>query len=304
LGGERDAPPAVQGVADVWLATLRAHQGRPVEALAAAERALVDADRLAHPWAQHHGRFARVMSLGYLGRVGDAYRGVAELEVAVARAGAVGARFVGVAANLRGWLDRSCGRWEAAEEAHLRARSAAGNAGGDAPASEAHAEPFYVSIIDLADARLLAGDPAGAADLEDALAPIDSWTGTMAWHQRHRLGLVRSQLALADGRRDDAAALADAVVQDAARRGARRYELLARARLALASDAVDPAAVEAVIAGLRETAALESWWLTAGLARHLGVDRWLREAEADAARLAAAAAGDEDLRRFVASVLG
>jgi len=52
------------------------------------------------------------------------------------------------------------------------------------------------------------------------LAALDTWRGTMAWHQRHRLGLLRARLALAAGDAGEAAHLAGAVRDDAARRGA------------------------------------------------------------------------------------
>ena len=91
------------------------------------------------------------------------------------------------------------------------------------------AEAHYVALLDLADGCLLRGDLGEAAALADRLAPVDTWGGTMAWHQRHRLGLLRARLALADGDADTAAALASAVADDAA--DARRRALrAARAR--------------------------------------------------------------------------
>lgn len=53
----------------------------------------------------------------------------------------------------------------------------------------------------------------------------------MAWHQRHRLGLLRSRLALSAGDDETAAELAPAVAEDAVSRGPGRYELLAGADL-------------------------------------------------------------------------
>ena len=77
----------------------------------------------------------------------------------------------------------------------------------------------------------------------------------MAWHQRHRWGLLGARLALRDGDAERALELASAVEVDARRRGARRYELLAGAVRVLAGGA--DADLGDVTSGLLGCAALD-----------------------------------------------
>ena len=297
-------PLAVQGMAAVWLAYARVHQGEPGAALALLERPLIDPDRLAHPWAGLHGRFARAMALGYLGRSAEALAVCDDLDAATDRTGAIGVRFRNPAANVRSWLLRHSGAPEEADEHSRRTLEATSGPDG-APLSDVVSEYHYVALLDLADGRLLAGDIGQAAELTARLAPIERWSGTMAWHQRHRLAVVRARLALAGGDPPAACGLASEMVADAASRGARRYELLGRGWLALAGGEGDLEGLEAVVEGLGTCAALEGWRLVAALADRFAVEAWRREAERRAGALVAAAGPRADaLRRTVAATLG
>lgn len=297
-----DGPPPVRGVAEVWLAQVRLHQGRPADALAAMARPMTEPDSLAHPWAPLHLRFNRIIALGQLGRVSEALLVVAELDAVVEREGPVGARFAAPAANVGAWILRWSGRGEEADDRNLHAYQASGGDGG--PCVDAHAEGHYVALLDLADGCLLRGDPAGAAALTDRLAPVDTWSGTMAWHQRHRLGLLRARLALAAGDRDTAAELASAVGADAASRGAGRYELLAGAVLGLADPFVPDDRLGAVIDGLGRCAGLDGWPLVAALGVARRIDAWRTDAERRAAAVVAGAGRHGDAaRRFADRLL-
>ena len=187
----------MQGVVDVWLAQARNHQGRPHDALAALARPMVDPDSLAHPWASLHLRFNRALALGQLGRVSDALRTAEELQHEVVKEGVVGERFRGPAANITAWLLRWTGRGDQADELNRTAAEVTGGETG--PSADSFAEGHYVALLDLADGCVQRGDWAEAAVLSERLTPVESWTGTMAWHQRHRLDLLRARLALADG---------------------------------------------------------------------------------------------------------
>ena len=222
LSGALDGPRAVAGVAEVWLGQVRVHEGRPVEALDLLDHALIDPEHLAHPFAPLHGRFARVMALGQLGRVDDARRACDELRSAIDRAGATGSRFVATELNVRAWLLRGTGRFDEADELNRAAIERNGAADGSGPSSDGFAEAYWVAWLDLADGRLARGDDAGAAALVSAIEAMDRWQGTMAWHQRHRLGLLRARLAGADGDRSTAMALAGSVAEDAEARGSAR----------------------------------------------------------------------------------
>lgn len=302
LSAAEGAPPAVRGIAEVWLAQVRAHQGRPAEALRVLERPMVDPDSLAHPWAPLHLRFNRILALGQLGRVAEARRAVADLEAVAGREGPVGARFTAPAANVGAWILRWSGRRDEADDRNRLAVEVTGGDGG--PSGDAFAEAHYVALLDLAGGCMLRGDAAAAAALSERLGAIDGWEGTMAWHQRHRLGLLRAQLALADGDRTRAAELASSVAADATARGAGRYEFLARAVLGLADPAIPSDSLEPVIEGLSRCAVLDGWPLMAALAASRHSQRWTAEAERLAAAVVAAAGDDGDAtRRFAATVL-
>lgn len=275
-----DAPPEVRGLAAVWLAQARTHQGRPDDALALLDAPLVDPDRIAHPFAGLHGRFVRALALGQLGRVREALVACAALDTAIARSGEVGARMAAPAANIRAWLMRWSRRPAEADDLNEFAVSIT-------DPTSSRSEAHYAALLDLADGRMLAGDEAGAAGLLERLAPIETWRGTMAWHQRHRWGLLRARLALLDDRRDEGAALAAGVAHDAASRGARRYELLALAIGALAGGepASDLEQLDAVVRGLGECAVLDGNALVTALADAFGVDAWRRESERRAAMI-------------------
>lgn len=297
LAAVGDAPPAVRGIADVWLAQARVHQGRPVDALEALAGPMVDPDSLAHPWAPLHLRFSHILALGQVGRVSDALRVAADLDSVVEREGAVGARFAGPAANAGAWILRWSGRCEEPDDRNLRALEATGGDAG--PSADAVAEGHYVALLDLADGCLLRGDGAGAAELAERLAPVDTWLGTMAWHQRHRLGLLRARLALESGDPVAAAALARAVAEDAAGRGASRYELLGRAVAGLADPSIPAESLAHVIIGLGRCALLDGWPLVAALAAARRSDAWSAEAQRRAAAVVAHAGAHADAaRRF------
>jgi DNA-binding SARP family transcriptional activator/tetratricopeptide (TPR) repeat protein len=291
-------PPVVRGIADVWLAHARVHQGRPADALAALARPMVDPDSLAHPFAPLHLRFGRIMALGQLGRVSDALGVADDLDATVERSGTVGARFAGPAANVRAWILRWSGRVEEADDCNWRAVDAAGGDAG--PTGEAMAEGYYAALLDLADGCLLRGDAAEASVLAGRLAAVDTWHGTMAWHQRHRVGLVRAKLALAGGDPATAAELARAVAGDAGRRGAARYELLAHAVAGLADRSVPEEQLSSVVDGLGRCAVIDGWPLVLALATARRSEQWRREAERRAATVVSAAGTHGDVaRRFV-----
>jgi tetratricopeptide (TPR) repeat protein len=300
LASVGDGPLPVRGVADVWLAQVRLHQGRPADALEALARPMVDPDSLAHPWAPLHLRFNRIVALGQLGRVSEALRAVDELDADVERKGAVGKRFVAPAANVGAWILRWSGRGEDADDRNRRAVEVSG---GTARPSEAFAEGHYVGLLDLADGCMLRGDVDGAAALADRLAPVDEWTGTMSWHQRHRLGLLRARLAIEDGRPERALALATAVADDAAARGAGRYELLALAIAGLADPSIPVERLVPVVEGLGRCAALDGWPLVAALAQARRSDGMRAEAERRAAAVVSAAPHEAAARALADRVL-
>jgi hypothetical protein len=218
------------------------------------------------------------------------------------RLGSVGDRFEGIAANGRGWLLRNVGCISLADESNERALAA--HAERSRLTDVGLTEAYWVAHLDLIDGRLLAGDLDGAMRRIADIEGLDEWNGTMAWHQRHRLGLLRARAALMAGENDSAHALADAVRVDAARRGARRYELLASAVTALCHPSADVEGVAATVEGLSSCARLEGWRMAAALANRYGIDEWRTDAERSAAAVIAASGAHADTaRRWVERVL-
>jgi DNA-binding SARP family transcriptional activator len=293
------APPTVIGVAAVWLGQARNHEGRPLEALETLGRAAALGDGLAHPWAPLHLRWNRAIAFGQLGQVADGFASVDELNRAVERSGAVGARFRGPAANIAAWLLRWSGRPEEADDRNEAAVEVSG--GPDASAPDRMPEAWYVGLLDLADGCLQRGDPGAAAGYVIRLDGLAQSSVTMAWHQRHRLALLRARLALADGDRSAAAVLAAEVAGDAAARGAGRYELLATALLGLADPALPPDRLDVVVEGLGRCAVLDGWPLIAALAVARGVDGWRHRAESMVASVVAASGEQADATRRLAA---
>ena len=278
-------PPAVRGVAEVWLGQVRVHQGRPLDALDLIEHALIDPAHLAHPFAPLHGRFGRVVALGQLGRIGHALQACDDLQTAIESAATVGQRFHAVERNVRAWLLRGVGRLDEADELNRAAIEFAGAIDGSGPNSDGLAEAYWVAWLDLVDGRLARGDVDGAALLMAVVDVLDTWNGTMAWHQRHRLGLQRARLARARGDDATASALATAVMNDAGRRSSARYAALAHVQLALAKGDSDRGRIDRSLATLRECAALELPDLLTALGEVFADDELRREAERRRAQL-------------------
>lgn len=278
LVGALDGPPAVRGVAEVWLGHLRVHQGRPEEALDLIEHALIDPGHLAHPFAPLHGRFGRVLALGQLGRVDEALQACRDWRLAIDSAGPVGQRFPAIELNARAWLLRGVGRLAEADELNASAIERNGAADGSGPASDGFAEAYWVAWLDLADGQLARGDPGAAASVLQRLAGLETWDGTMAWHQRHRHILLRARVARAGDDDDQAARLASEVRADATDRGMARYAALGHVQVALAGGDADRARIAGSVAILRRCAALELPGLLDELGRRLGIDGWRDEA--------------------------
>jgi DNA-binding SARP family transcriptional activator len=287
------------GTPRVWLAALRAHQGRAGDALDLADTTLLDPHAVRHPFALGHGWFARWLALGMLGRGGDLLAAASAFETA-ALPEPVRDRFRPAALNFRGWALRNLGALDAADEANRQAI--------ERSRGSTLAEPVAQATLDLVETALLRGDP---DDVRARLAAVElerEGAGTMVWHQRERLALLRAEAAYAAGAWDDALAAAEPLAVSAAVRGSRRHAALARVVVLLArarTGTAAPADVAAALADLDTVAGLESWRWTARAAAALGVDAWRADADARVARLAAGAGPHaDDVRRLATRWLG
>jgi hypothetical protein len=285
------ATPALRPLAAIWLGSLRAHEGRPDEAADLTARGLLDRSALAHPFAVPHALIARAHALGMAGRVGDALSLTADLLVEVDARPDL-ARYVPAARNYRAWVLRAVGRADEAAELNEQARAATAEARME--------EPYNQGTLDLADGRLLAGDPDAAERLLAGLRGLDRADIAMGWHQRERAETLAARLALAAGRPGEAAGLARSVAAGAAERGSVRHARLAAVIAALAglADAREAGTlgldgVEAALDALAPVAGMEAWRWTAEAARLSGAERlWAAAGERAAAFLADVPAAD------------
>lgn len=298
----REAPPAVRGFAQVWLAGLRMHQGRGEEANELVDRALVEHEWLGHPFARNHGWHFRMLALGHLGRPAEALVAAKDARDLALAGGESGTRFVAVADNVRSWVLRALGRVDEGDE--LSASVEEWTAEGQPTA--ATNEMRCAALLDLAEGPLLKGDLDAAAAAIERGRVVETINGTMMWHHRQRHRVQEARWLLGTGAFAEAFQLATAVVGDAVARGTPRYGALASAVAARASlamgEPVDRGALDAVLAELDRCAGLEAWLVTAELASAARDEAWWRDAERRAGRLIGLAGDDaETLRSWVAS---
>jgi tetratricopeptide (TPR) repeat protein len=275
-----DAPASVAPLVDLWRGLLLVHADDPAAALR-----LVGADeptrvRVGYPFVAIN----RHMVAGYArARLGDPLPALREFELMAASAEREHTdRFAGRVLNFRGWVLRGVGAFGPADEANTRAY--------ELSMAQGATEPLVHALLDLADGRLRVGDPAGAADHLSKLDAVTDDGYVFAWRAELRAGLVAGRFALATGSFADAAEHFTAVQATADRLGLRRYQVLARLGLAQADRSSAPlSTVDEDLAALDAVAPLESWWITADLARAFDVDAWHRLADARRAALAARA---------------
>jgi DNA-binding SARP family transcriptional activator/tetratricopeptide (TPR) repeat protein len=307
LAGARellDAPldssaPSLTPVVQMWRGLLLVHADEPARALR-----LVAADeptqtRVGYPFAA----ITRHMVAGYAQALrGEPAAALAELDrmAAAARRESTD-RFTGRDDNFRGWILRSVGATGEADEANTRAYELSRQH--DLSESLAHA------LLDLADGRLRATDPAGAQSYLDTLAAEGGDGYLFQWRARLRTDLIGGRVALAAEAPDDAVARFEEVLATATQLELHRYQVLARLWLAQARRALPPRrsrvsaeSVAADVEALGSVAPLEAWWMTADLARAFDVDGWRRLAVERASALADHAGSYADaLRRAAAS---
>ncbi|HVM26871.1 MAG TPA: hypothetical protein VM433_04270 [Mycobacteriales bacterium] len=192
-----------------------AFHGKPAAAVGALEQAVV--------LAQSQGRVAEVaaaawllgVALGAGGRYGGALTVLSPL-VDAGRDDGAGPEhrlFGALASSTIASVHRQLGRHAVAREADLSARVLAGDA----------AEAVF-------DAELgLASDAVGMEDGDEALARLEAARAQVParsdewWRQRVRLGWVEAEIALLEGRTDDAASAALAAVERAEQARAPRH---------------------------------------------------------------------------------
>jgi DNA-binding SARP family transcriptional activator len=265
------AGPASPGVARVWLASLRTHQSRDLEAV---DLVAVSSTGERDPIAASFRHVAAAHALGHLGQPTACLARLDELDRLMAETGF--RRYEGASKNWRAWILRYLGATD--DAAQLSDRGAEISSATNFDEGVAHA------LLDRADLAMLGGDLATAAEFLDRAAPYHERNHTMRWRHALRGQLLRSHLAVMLGDDlDGAAELAGEVMATAAALGVERYRVLgglveAMARIG-AGDEVAAADLDGLLDRVPSVAGTEAWWWTARVAATTGDDRWRQLAE-------------------------
>lgn len=274
------AAPGVRGVAEVCLGGLRAHQGRPEDAIALADRGATDAAVLRHPFVLPHAHFGRAYGLGQQGHVHDLLASVDRWEASLEDLDEGAARYRSAAANMRAWALGGVGAWDEARASSERAREG----------TAAFEEPRAHATLDLVQQCLDAGDEVAAAMwLDRAEIASSDDAGTMVWHQRQRVGLLTARLAWRTGDLDATEEAAQVVFDDARQRGSARTAILAELLVLLArarrGHEVGEDRWQRVLVGHDRMAGLEAWRASAQVAALTGCSEHVQATRRRAALL-------------------
>lgn len=280
-------------VASVWLGTLRSHQSRLAEALDLLRAATRPGGPPGQVGARLHALLFTAHALALSGQVAAALDTLSSYELEVERTQVL--RFAGRAENFRAWILRSLGAHDEADELNQAAIAS----------TTAIPETSIAAHLDLADGYLHVGDLDRAAAELDAAESRFAPDIVFGWRQHMKAHLHRARLQLALDRLVEAEALASELAGTAERLGVPRYAaparlLVARAR-AHAGEPVDLDIVATDLDALDRVAALESWWITADVARTLRSDVLADRARDRAARLAS---GSGDRRESLLAYAG
>ena len=286
-----------RAVPTVWLGVLRSHQSRPREALellrqiTRVESGAERTTELLH--ALLFTAHAHALQSQPLEALDALHRYDSELDRRHVP------RFAGRASNFRGWVLRALGQWERADDANRQAVDELG--------SVEFPETLIASSLDLAASALLRSDASEAAErLRRARAMLTTQL-TFGWRLDLRLRLETARLALLVDKPTDAVETSLIVERDASLLGVARYATVARlvnarARARL-GEAPDLAAIERDLDALDVAVGIDSWWVTAEVARDFSIPIW-RDLALTRAALLGRRAGAENagLARAVATL--
>jgi DNA-binding SARP family transcriptional activator len=284
--------------ASAWLGVVRAHQSRPAEAvqlLRPAARGKIGAE---HTSATMHALLFTGHAHAIAGYPEDALAAFARHTEEVARRQVP--RFAGRGVNFTGWVLRNLGARSQAVDLHTQALAAG--------RSEGTPEVTIAALQDLAEARLEAQDPDGAAALLAEASAMLTGDLVFGWRLALKRDLLAARLALLRGDYELASTTAAGLEQAAVAIAVPRYASVARILQHRADHAaghpVQLDAAEADLDLVERSVAIEAWWWTGETAAELGVPGWLDRAERQAARLADSSGMHADtLRREAAARL-
>jgi DNA-binding SARP family transcriptional activator len=269
--------------AAAWLGVLRSHQSRLPEALALLRPAARGQIGVEHTSATLHALLFTGHAEALAGNGAAALAAFAQYTAEVDRRQVP--RFAGRAVNFTGWVLRNLGATQQGLDQHVEALALGG--------SEGREELTIAALQDLAELRLDAADPDGAAARLGEAAQLLSGDLVFGWRLEFRQRLLAARHALACGDAERARSVATELAAAATTLGVPRYASVAGLTAHLASRAlglpVDPAVIEADLDLLDRSVAIEAWRWTGELGAAFANPAWLRRAEDRASRLASQA---------------
>ena len=284
--GLEEARGADRVAASAWLGVLRAHQSRVDEALELLGPATSRVTGFEQTAATLHALLFSGHAHALAGRPASALATFAAYTAEVERRQVP--RFMARGTNFSGWVLRNIGQSERAAELHREAL--------ESPDPVLGPELRVAALEDLAEDRLVAGDPDAAAEhLAQAEAAMRGDL-VFGWRLAMKLRSLQARHALVVGEAERALAAAEELSEAAERAGVPRYAGVAallrhRARARL-GDQVDHEAVEQELRLVARSVGIEAWWWAGETGADLGVDAWVGWAEDWANDLAGAAGPD------------
>ncbi len=280
--------------AAAWLGVLRAHQAKTEEALALLRPAARAREGVAHTAATLHSLLFTGHAHAAAGRPALALDAFTRYTAEVERRQVP--RFAGRAVNFAGWVLRSLGAADEADDHHRQAL--------ELGQSQGTVEVTIAALEDLAEQCVEAGDAGGAQDRLAQARTLLTGDLVFGWRLELKYQLVTARLALLRGDAEAALAAAAGLETRAAVLGVPRYVGVARvlqhrARRAL-SLPVDLDRVAADLDLVEGSVAVEAWWWTGEAAADFAVPAWLDVAAGRAERLARQAGDYADTLRRAA----
>lgn len=240
--------------ASAWLGVIHAHRGAAGPALELLRPATRPGVHVDHTSASLHAWLFTGHAHAAAGRTHEALAAFAQYTDEVERRQVP--RFGGRGTNSAGWVLRNLGAADEAREIHHEALEYADALGTP--------EVRIAALEDLADDRLLAGDPQAATGYLDQAASSFAGDLVFGWRLELKLELLRARVALALGDADIALAGATALAARADAIGVPRYgsvaRLLAHQSRAAEKGPVDLDAVGRDLAAAGSKVAVEAWW--------------------------------------------
>ena len=274
-------------VASAWQGVLRSHQGRPREAI----DLLSAASRPGHDVAATSATLHALLFLGHaqanLGLPAAALESFERYTTEVERRSAP--RFAGRGINFAGWVLRNLGAVAEGVESHHAALGVAESVGS--------AEVTVAACEDLAEAALVEGDADGCTRWLDRAAESMPGDLVFGWRLAMKLDWLRARAGLCRGDAEEALAIASRLAARAEAVGVPRYAAAARLVGAWAARSAgrtaDERAAERDLDVIDQVVRLESWWITAETAGHLGRPDLFARASDRVSALAAASGEHE-----------